>query len=81
MKGAVVAERLEKRACDRKVVCSIPGTGRINLGGESEKGRACPSFITTTEVPLSKAPNLNCSSGADQWPADHTVVVLVSFQV
>ena len=32
-------------------------------------------------LPLSKALNPNCSSGADQWLADKTVVVLGSFQV
>ena len=32
--------------------------------------------ITTTEVPLSKAINPDCSRGAAQWPANHTEVVL-----
>lgn len=31
--------------------------------------------LTTTEVPLSKAPNPDCSSGATQWPTDLTVLV------
>ena len=58
-----------------------PWTGRINLGGGKWNSSVCPSLITTTEVPLSKALNLNCSSGAAQWPAKQTVFVLGSLQV
>ena len=48
---AVVAQWLEKRACDRKVVGSIPGTGRINLGGESEKAALAPPSLPPLRCP------------------------------
>ena len=52
---AVVAQRFEKRTCDQTVIGPIPGTGRINLGEESEKAVfASPSL---TDVPLSKTLN------------------------
>ena len=34
------------------------------------KGRACPSLITTTKVPLSEALIPIGSSGVTHWPAD-----------
>lgn len=51
-------------------------TGRLNLGGESEK-----VVVITTAVRLSKALNPNCYSGAAQWLAGQSVVVIGGFQV
>lgn len=58
-----------------------PGLAAQIWAGKVKKQHICPSVITTTEVPLSTAPNPNCSSGAAQWQTGQTGIVLGSYQV
>lgn len=67
LSNAVVANRSEKQASGGRVAGSIPWTGRINLGRESERKHLLfPHYH---------------HRGALQCPADQTVVVLRSSQL